>query len=259
MQPDPILCSESNGVRTLSLNRPDRLNAVSSELYGRLLTELERAESDPDIRVVVLTGEGRAFCVGADQKEHAGRKREPREQRQYVELAQTVCRRIQDAGMPVIAAVNGYALGAGAEMATSADFVVMAEEAQMGFPEVSIGTFVGGGVTHRLPRLVGMRRATELLLLGNRFTGTQAAAWGLAYACTPSAQLRTVAQDLAEVLAAKAPISLARMKRALRADPSLDEAFEREAEDLLDVMATRDWAEGVAAFAERRSPAFEGR
>ena len=259
MHPDPVLSSQSGRVLTLSLNRPHRLNAVSKGLYERLLAELDRAESDPQIRAVVITGEGRAFCVGADQKEHGGRSRTAQEQHEYVELAQAVCRRIQHVAVPVVAAVNGYALGAGAEMATSAEFMVMAEDAQMGFPEVGIGTFVGGGVTHRLPRLVGMRRATELLMLGNRFTGAEAVAWGLAYTCTPVAEVRTHAHELAEELASKAPISLARMKSALRANPSLDEALEQEAKDLLAVMGTQDWAEGVAAFSEQRSPIFEGR
>ncbi|MEV4234090.1 enoyl-CoA hydratase/isomerase family protein [Nocardia sp. NPDC049737] len=250
-----VLVSRSGSIATLVLNRPERLNAVSEELYRTLVDELNAADSDPRIRCVVLTGAGRAFCVGADLKAHKSGTRTPAEQARYVDLGQRACEQIQTMGTPVVAAVNGYALGAGAELAISADFMVIAEDAQMGFPEVSIGTFVGGGVTNRLPRLVGLRRATDMLILGERFTGRQALDWGLAHSAVTSDLLL----GLAETLAAKAPLALARMKAALRRDDPLDVAFATEQHELLALMATRDWAEGVAAFAERRTPVFEGR
>lgn len=143
-------------------------------------------------------------------------------------------------------------------MAVSADFLVIAEDAQMGFPEISIGTYVGGGVTHRLPRLVGLRRATDMLILGQRFTGAQAFQWGLAHSAAPSASLLDVAQVLAGELAEKAPLSLSRMKAALRRNDSLEVAMRTEPQELLELMGTGDWAEGVAAFAERRTPIFKG-
>jgi len=255
----PVLVERAGAVRRLTLNRPDRLNAVSEELYRRLLAELCDAEADPDTRAVLLAGAGRAFCVGADLKAHSAGTRTPAERAEYVELAWRVCEQIQTMGTPVVAAVQGYALGAGAELATSADFLVIAEDARIGFPEVSIGTFVGGGVTHRRPRLVGLRRATDLLILGERCTGAQAADWGLAHSAVPAEGLPAAAGELAEALAAKAPLSLARMKAALRADEPLRTALRSEARDLLAVMGTEDWAEGVAAFAQRRSPVFQGR
>ena len=144
-------------------------------------------------------------------------------------------------------------------MAVSADFLVIAGDARMGFPEVSIGTFVGGGITYRLPRLVGLRRATELLMLGERFTGAEAAEWGLAYAAVEADELDHAADDLATSLAAKAPISVARMKKALLTATEFDVALRDEAADLLAVMRTEDWAEGVRAFADRRTPVFHGR
>ncbi|WP_327112385.1 enoyl-CoA hydratase/isomerase family protein [Nocardia sp. NBC_01730] len=254
-----VLVSRSGSTATLVLNRPERLNAVSAEMYRTLVDELNAADFDPNIRCVVLTGTGRAFCVGADLKAHKSGTRTPAEQAHYVELGQRACEQIQTMGTPVVAAVNGYALGAGAELAVSADFLVMAENAQMGFPEVSIGTFVGGGVTNRLPRLVGLRRATDMLILGERFTGRQALEWGLAHAVVPEDLLLGSAQALAETLAAKAPLALTRMKAALRRDDPPDVAFATEPRELLELMATRDWAEGVAAFAERRTPIFEGK
>lgn len=254
-----VLVARRGHTTVLTLNRPDRLNAVSEELYRTLIDALAACDADPDVRCVILTGAGRAFCVGADLQAHSARTRTRADQEQYLQLAQQVCQQIQTMTTPVVAAVNGYALGAGAELAVSADFIVMAADAQMGFPEVSIGTFVGGGVTHRLPRLVGLRRATDLLILGDRFTGTQAHEWGLAYAVISADGLLDSAVALADSLAAKAPLSLARMKAALCRNDPLGVAFETEPQELLELMSTSDWAEGVAAFAERRAPVFEGK
>lgn len=256
---DAVLAERNDRVLRLVLNRPERLNAVNEQLYAELLQWLHAADLDPDVRVVVLMGSGRAFCVGADLKAHESRSRTPEQTAEYVELAWQVCAQIQRMSTPVVAAVQGYALGAGAELATSTDFLIMAEDAQMGFPEVSIGTFVGGGVTRRLPRLVGLGKATDLLILGERFSGAQAAAWGLAYAAVPGNELSAAASELASKLAAKAPISLAKMKAALSSEESFAAVLTTEARDLIEVMGTEDWAEGVAAFAERRTPIFHGK
>ncbi|WP_280331727.1 enoyl-CoA hydratase/isomerase family protein [Nocardia wallacei] len=258
-EPAPVLVSRRDRIALLTLNRPDRLNAVSAELYRDLIDALVTADDDPQVRCVILTGTGRAFCVGADLKAHAAGTRTRAEREDYVQLGQQVCRQILTMATPVVAAVNGYALGAGAEMAVSADFLVIAEQARMGFPEVSIGTFVGGGITHRLPRLVGLRRATDLLILGERFTGTQAFEWGLAHTAVPAETLLDSAVALADSLASKAPLALARMKAALRRDDSLDTALDTEPGELLALMDTEDWAEGVAAFAQRRDPVFRGK
>lgn len=253
-----VLVSRRGQVAVLTLNRPERLNAVGEQLYRTLIDALAAADDDPQVRCVILTGAGRAFCVGADLKAHAAGTRTRADREHYAQLGQQACRQIQTMSTPVVAAVHGYALGAGAEMAVSADFLVIADDARIGFPEVSIGTFVGGGVTHRLPRLVGLRRATELLILGERCTGAQVYEWGLAHAAvTPDALLDSAAA-LADSLAAKAPLALARMKAALRRDDPLDVALDAEPRDLLALMDSEDWAEGVAAFAERRAPVFRG-
>lgn len=254
-----ILQTAHERVTVLSLNRPDRLNAVSEALYHTLYVTLTELDNDPDVRAVVLTGSGRAFCAGADLKAHSQGTRTSADRAEYVRLAQQVCWKIQTMSTPIVAAVNGYALGAGAEMAASADFLIAAEDAILGFPEVSIGSFVGGGITQRLPRLIGQRKAAELLLLGERFSGKQAFEWGLAYTAVPANQLLETSMSLAQKLAANAPLSLAQLKKALRAGLNLEEVLDMEADVLLTIMNSQDWAEGVAAFAQRRSPLFSGR
>lgn len=244
----------------VTLQRPERLNAVTEELYEQLLDALDRVAHDPAVRVVVLAGAGRAFCVGADLRRHAEAPRGPAQRRSYVWLAVQVSRMVMTLPKPVIAQVHGYAFGAGMELALSADFLVVANDAVLGFPELSLGTYFGGGVTWRLPRLVGQAKAAELLMLGGRFTGADACSWGLAHAAAHAAELGGRVAELATALGERAPIPLAALKRQL-ADPpqSLWEALAREAETLLHCMTTADWAEGAAAFADRRQPGFEGR
>jgi enoyl-CoA hydratase len=258
--PSQVVLSERSGpVLTLRMNRPHRLNAVSSTLYRALIQGIEGA-TDLGARVVVLAGSGRAFCVGADLKAHSeGRSDEQR--REYVDLAQHVCLAIQRCPVPVVAAVQGYALGAGAEMALSADFVIMADDARMGFPEIGLGSFFGGGITARMVPLLGLAKTKEVLLLGERFSGRQAAEWGLIHRSVPAEDLDASVHALAGRLASLAPVSVASAKEMLEDARSLDmdTVMRREAELLIECMDTEDWAEGVRAFAEKRSPRFEGR
>jgi enoyl-CoA hydratase len=248
--PTFVRTAADGGLRHVELHRPDRLNAVSDELYADLEPALQAVADDEDARVLLLTGAGRAFCAGADLKAHAQRDRTPAERRAYVWAGQRVCRLLQTMPVPVVVAVQGHAIGAGAEMALSGDVVVVAEDLQLAFPEVALGTFVGGGVSQRLPLLVGPMRARELLLLGRRLAGTEAVAWGLATEAVPADALADRARALAEQLAELPPRSVRAMKAALgrAGDLSLDDALVFEAETLLDCMRTEDWSAGVQAF-----------
>ena len=248
------------GVAEIRFNRPHRLNAVIELLFRETLDALAAAESDANVRVVIVTGEGRAFCVGADLKEHAKGERTSSEKREYLHLAQDICARIRDLRKPVIAAVNGYALGAGAEMALNADFVLMAQNAQIGFPEASIGTFIGGGLTRVLPQLVGLVKARELVFLGERIDGREATAIGLAAAVFPDETFRNDVYAFAERLAAQAPLSIALAKEQLNhgSERTYDTALLTELEGVLACMKTRDWQEGIDAFAAKRKPVFRG-
>jgi enoyl-CoA hydratase len=260
MQTETILYQSTDGIAEIRLNRPHRLNAVTQQLYGELNAALGEAEADPAVRVVMLTGEGRAFCVGADLKEHkAGRSAFDR--RQYLKGEQVVCKRLMLLSKPVIAAVNGFALGAGAEIAIASDFVLMAESAQIGLPEVSIGNFLGGGVTYLLPRLVGLAKARELVFLGERIKGEEAVRIGLANRVLPDEGFIDAAREFALRIAGKAPFSMQLAKEQLNmaAERTLDAALTAELEGMMFVGTTQDWQEGVDAFAEKRTPVFRGR
>lgn len=259
MKFETILFDIDDGVAEIRLNRPHRLNAVTQQLYDELNAALAAAEAERGARVVLLTGEGRAFCVGADLKEHkAGRTAFAR--RQYLQGEQAVCKRLLQLKLPVVAAVNGYALGAGAELAIASDFLLMAEGAQIGLPEISLGNYLGGGVTALLPRLVGLAKARELVFLGERIGGAEAVRIGLANRAFPDAGFIDAARGFARRIAAKAPLSMQLAKAHLNsaAERSLDAVLEVELEGMTFVSTTRDWQEGLDAFAEKRAPVFRG-
>lgn len=260
MSGQPVLVARQGRALTLTLNRPDRLNAVSEQMYRDLDAALCQGAEDPQVRVIVLRGAGRAFCSGADLKAHAGTARTVAQRQAYAELAADVIRTVTTIGTPVVAAVHGYAIGAGAELAVSADFLVATEDAVLAFPELSLGTYVGGAVTVQLPRLVGLARARELLFTGRRVTGAEAAAWGLAHRAVPDGELEPAVGKLADRLSAAAPVPVGLVKGHLGGGhATIDEALRAEVKALVDCMGTADWAEGVAAFGQRRTPVFEGR
>lgn len=257
----PVTVSREGPILVLTLNRPERLNAVSRALYRDVRTALARSAREGGVRAVVVTGAGRAFCVGADLQAHGEAAPGPGDRRRYVREGQRANRAIQRHPWPVIAAVNGHAIGAGLELALSADLVILAEEARLRLPEVGLGTFVGGGVTRTLPLRVGEARSRELLFLGRFFSPAEAVSMGLANEVLPSPAVLPRAMELAGALTRQAPIPLRLAKRLLRSGPqgTLDSALAAEEQALLRCMETEDWREGVQAFKEKRSPSFEGR
>lgn len=236
------------------------MNAVSLPLYDALVDALKGVDGDRDVRAVVVTGTGRAFSVGADLVAHGDAAPGPEERARYARRAAEANRRLQSLSRPVVAAVNGHAVGAGLELALSCDLVVVARDAKLRLPEAALGTFVGGGVTRTLPRRVGDLRARELLLLCPFLSGEEAARMGLANRVANAAEVLPTALALAGELATRAPRSVALLKALLHEAPSLsaEEVSEREVEALLRCMQTRDWREGIDAFREKREPRFTG-
>jgi enoyl-CoA hydratase len=247
-----VHADRDGSVLHVRLDRPDRLNAVSDELYHDLDVAFSAAD-EPEVRAVLLTGEGRSFCAGADLKNHASRDRTAAEQRAYVWAGHRACRRLATLPKPVVVAVQGHAIGAGAELALSADLLVVADNASFRLPEVGLGTFVGGGITHRLPLLVGQLRAKQLLLLGRPFEAEEANAWGLAAEVVAPSELLPRALALAHELAALPEVSARFAKLGLNRGPehTLDDALVYEAEALLACMGSSDWSSGIEAFAGR--------
>ncbi len=253
----------------LRLNRPERMNAVIEEMYLEIQDVLNLAENDANVRVLILTGsvlkradvEKQAFCAGADLKKHDTGDRTPSQKRAYIMLAHETTRLLHEFPKPTIAVVNGPARGAGTEMALNCDFILMSEEATMAFPETGLGTFVGGGVTSHLPRMVGLIKAKELIYTGRVIDGKAALALGLVLECFPVQDLMDKAKKLAESLAEKAPFSIRLAKMRLQHSSALDlrTVLQLEAEAILTCMNTEDWHEGVHAFNEKRKPQYKGK
>lgn len=212
------------GVMTLTLNRPEKLNAIDNEMARALLDALAVAGRDAPIRVVLLRGSGRAFCAGRDVSA------EPTEQ--DLVLVQAVAQAIVELPKPVVAAVHGWTVGAGLEWMLDADVVVAASDARFKLPESAIGVFVTGGLTATLPAHAGLARAKALTLLGEAFTAAEAQAWGLVWRVVAPGELPSESRRIAEQLAALAPDVASRFKRVLN-ELGLDRfgrAIERENE-----------------------------
>ncbi|WP_034385458.1 enoyl-CoA hydratase-related protein [Deinococcus sp. YIM 77859] len=257
MTSEPVILVEHRaGVRTLILNRPDRLNAANDALLLTLTAELEAADADPSVRVVVLTGAGRGFCAGQDLGDVSGRDMTFTEHlhRTYNPLIRT----IRGLGKPVITAVNGVAAGAGASLALSGDLRLWAESALLIEVFSNIALVPDSGSTWFLPRLVGYHRAFELMALAERVNAEEGLRLGLCEHVYPDATFREEVQAYAERLAARPAHALKLTKQALNAalTSTLDEALDREAE--LQQLAGDHWEheEGVTAFRQKRPPQF---
>ena len=255
-----IIYEKNNGIAQIRFNRPNRLNAVVSGLYREVIEALVDSEQDNEVRTIVFSGEGRAFCVGADLKEHSAGNRTEQQVYEYLELGNEVCRRIFLHPKIIIAAIHGYALGAGAEMSCSADFIVMTESAQIGFPEISIGTHIGGGLTAILPKLVGLAKARELIYTGVWISGTEAKNIGLASRVFTENNFAQDVNEFAAKIATGAPVSQKFAKKNLN-NFQIDykSRLNSELAAIRACMLTDDWQEGVDAFNEKRKPKFKGK
>ena len=246
-------------VRVLTLNRPDKFNSFNREMALLLQQELDDAAAASDTRVIVLTGSGKAFCAGQDLSELTGADA-PGFEVILKEHYNPVVQRIRSITKPVIAAVNGVAAGAGANIALACDITVASETASFIQAFSKIGLIPDSGGTWTLPRLVGLQRATALMMLGDKVQASEAVQMGMIYACYPAEHFETQALELASRLAELPPKGIAFTKMALLASVQHSFSQQLELEDQLQYQAahTRDYREGVQAFLEKRKPQFTG-
>src|SRR5258708_23964481 len=239
-----------DGVRIVTLNRPHRLNAIVPELLEDLIAALRAADRDPGVRAVVLTGAGRAFCSGDGLKDFEAQLGDEAVIRAYIERIQDVTRAIVLGDPPVVGAIRGWAVGGGREWVINCDYAVAATETRFFFPEVSWGLFVTGGVTELLPRLVGLQKARELIMLGERFDAAQAHQWGLVWKIVPDAELMSAALAVASRIAALPPEPVRDLRRILarRAGDGLDAAMAQETAATVRGFLDPETAKRIAAF-----------
>jgi enoyl-CoA hydratase/carnithine racemase len=257
----PEIRSEDRGaVRVLTIDKEPQLNVLSRALVAELLEHARKADAEPSLRAVVLTGAGhRAFCAGANLKERQGWTDDDI-RRWLVELHEAL-RAIERCSRPWIAAVNGLALGGGCELALACDLRVLDPAAQMALTETKIGVIPGGGGTVRLSRIVGLGRARDLILTARRVEAPEALQIGLANRISAAGDVVSAALALAGEIAANAPVAVAAAKAAVDEewDLEMDEALERERQHYEKVLLSEDRLEGLKAFAEKRPPQWKGR
>ena len=255
-----IIYEKSEGVATITINRPEALNAFSAEVVSEILQAIEDVKADESVRVVVLTGAGeRAFSAGADIKAMKGMN--ALKARELSQMGERLCSALENLEKPVIAAINGYALGGGLEVAMACDIRLASENARMGQTEINMGLIPGWGGTQRLTRLIGATKAKELIFTGKMIDAKTAEQLGLVNMVVPQDKFRETVRQFALELAQKAPVALKVAKALINkgAEISLDAAIALEREGFGVVASTEDLQEGVSAFIEKRKPVFKGK
>ncbi|TWJ16443.1 enoyl-CoA hydratase-related protein [Geobacter argillaceus] len=260
MEYKTLLIENNAGVATLTVNRPESLNALNSELLGELACALYELEYDPAVKVVVLTGAGeKAFVAGADIKEMAPMT--SYEGHRFALKGQHVMMAMEKMKKPVIGAVNGFALGGGLELALGCDFIYASTRAKLGFPEVTLGITPGFGGTQNLARLIGKSRANELIFTGRMITADKALAWGIVNELFPPEELLAKTQETAAAIAGAGALGVSYAKDAIANGLNMtkEDGFRYEASLFGVLFSTEDQKEGMGAFVEKRKAAFKGK
>ncbi|MBA7646703.1 Short-chain-enoyl-CoA hydratase [subsurface metagenome] len=255
-----ILYEKENGIGVVCINRPQVLNVQNSEMFSELYQVFNEISTDNEVRVVIITGTGdKAFVAGTDITEM--KSRSSLEIRDFAIAARKANEAIYNLGKPVIAAINGFALGGGLELAMVCDLRICSENAKFGQPEINLGIIPGGGGTQRLTRLVGMTKAKELLFTGDTIDAQTAVDIGLVNKVVPNGKLMDEAKALAQKLLDKGAVALRLAKTAINtgANMVLSSALDFEADCFATCFSTEDQKEGMSAFLEKRKPQFKGR
>lgn len=249
---------QKNGVLSITLNRPDKLNALNSAVFAELALVLAQAQQDKKIKALLITGAGKAFCAGADINRLA--EINAQQGYEFATEGQAIFNTLETLGKPSLAAINGFAFGGGCELAMATTLRIAADVAKLGQPEIKLGVIPGYGGTQRLTRLVGKGRALELCLTGRTISATEAQQWGLVNEVVTSDQLIPRANEILESIITLAPLAAQGIMNAIHygADMTLADALHLEAVQFGLACASKDKKEGVAAFLEKRQPQFTG-
>jgi enoyl-CoA hydratase len=254
-----LLTSLENGIYTITINRPDKLNALNKDVFTDLNTALNEIESNAEIKSVIITGAGpKAFVAGADISEFGGLNKA--DAMVLAKRGQDIFARIENSAKPIVAAVNGFALGGGCELAMSCHFRVAAENAKFGQPEVNLGLIPGYGGTQRLVQLIGKGKAMELLMSAHMIDANEAKQLGLVNYVTTAETLLDHTKNILNIINSKAPLAVAGCIKAANAvyDESKD-GYALEIEEFGNAFATEDMKEGTTAFLEKRKASFKGK
>jgi enoyl-CoA hydratase len=254
-----IALTRKDTIAIVTLNRPRVLNALNSETLNELYEAFTKLDGDQEVRVIIITGSGKAFIAGADIAEM--NTYSPDEARSFSRLGHKTMDAIQNTNKPVIAAVNGFTLGGGLELALACDMIIASEKAVLGLPEVNLGLIQGFGGTQRLPRLIGKARAKELIFTGEALKAPRAYEIGLVNRVVPHEALLQEAEKIAQVISKKGPVALALAKGVIESgyDLSLSEGCEKEVDAFVESFSSEDRGEGINAFLEKRKPVFKGK
>jgi len=258
MTDHPVLFSQEEGIGILTFNRPEKLNALNREMAAAFREAVSRVAGDPEIRVLILAGQGRAFMAGADIRTFLGM--DPLAARGFAERAHDLLFQLENLKIPVIAQVHGFALGGGFEIALAGDFIYAAQDAKFGLPEITLGIIPGVGGTQRLARLVGRSLAKELCLTGRLLDAQEARSLGIVARVCPGVALQEETLKTARLLARRGRLALRAAKQAVDrgADLDLRSGCALEADLFALCFASPDAQEGVRAFLEKREPQFRG-
>lgn len=254
-----IILEKKGGIGYLTLNRPEVFNAISQELIDEMRDALARVDADEEIRVLIITGAGKGFQAGADIRELSVMR--PMDILRWNEGIVRNNAAVEDLRQPVIAAINGVAMGGGLELAISCQFRIIEEGVKLGLPEVKLGIIPGTGGTQRLPRLIGKTKAYELLLLGEPIDAQEAYRIGLVNRVVPKGQAVAAAEELAGRIMANAPIAVELCKDAVEIgmDLPIEQAVQYSQKNCITCFSTEDMKEGTTAFLEKRKANFKGK